>query len=185
MRKYMIIFCVMILSILLGACGNDSTVKSMADYNDMITDAYSDISRTVIESDSVLTESATEKKTETLTEESKDIQTEPITETQTEKQTEPITETQTEKQTEQITETQAEKKTEIATEVQTEKETESVAETSSIATNVYILNTNTKKFHYPACKSVKQMKDKNKKEYTGTREEVIGMGYEPCGNCHP
>ena len=175
MRKYVIIFCVMILCILLVACGNDddSAVKSMTDYNDMISDAYSDITRTVIESDSVLTESATEKKTEALTEASKNIQ------------NEPITETQTEKQTEQITETQAEKKTEIATEVQTEKETESVAETSSIATNVYILNTNTKKFHYPACKSVKQMKDKNKKEYTGTREEVIGMGYEPCGNCHP
>ena len=49
----------------------------------------------------------------------------------------------------------------------------------------YILNTNTKKFHYPACKSVKQMKEKNKQEYTGIREEVIDMGYDPCGNCHP
>ena len=49
----------------------------------------------------------------------------------------------------------------------------------------YILNTNTKKFHYTDCRSVKQMKEKNKKYYTGTREECIGMGYDPCGNCRP
>ena len=49
----------------------------------------------------------------------------------------------------------------------------------------YILNTNTKKFHYPTCSSVKQMKDKNKQEYSGTREEVISMGYDPCQNCNP
>ncbi len=49
----------------------------------------------------------------------------------------------------------------------------------------YILNTNTRKFHYPDCKSVKQMKEKNKKSYTGTREEIIAMGYVPCKNCNP
>lgn len=49
----------------------------------------------------------------------------------------------------------------------------------------YVLNTNTKKFHRPTCKSVKQMKEKNKAEYTGTREELINRGYSPCGNCKP
>lgn len=49
----------------------------------------------------------------------------------------------------------------------------------------YIGNKNTKKFHYPSCKSVKQMKESNKYYYTGTREEMIAKGYEPCGNCHP
>lgn len=49
----------------------------------------------------------------------------------------------------------------------------------------YILNTNTDKFHYPDCRSVKQMKAKNRKEYTGTREELIAQGYDPCGNCEP
>ena len=49
----------------------------------------------------------------------------------------------------------------------------------------YILNTNTKKFHYPSCSSVKQMKDKNKEYYNGTREECINMGYDPCGRCDP
>ncbi len=49
----------------------------------------------------------------------------------------------------------------------------------------YILNKNTHKFHYPSCSSVKQMKDKNKAYYTGTREEVIAMGYDPCNRCNP
>lgn len=49
----------------------------------------------------------------------------------------------------------------------------------------YILNTNTKKFHYPSCRSVSQMKEKNKQEYTGNREDVISMGYDPCKNCNP
>lgn len=49
----------------------------------------------------------------------------------------------------------------------------------------YILNMNTKKFHYPNCQSVKQMAEKNKKNYTGTRDEVISKGYSPCKNCDP
>ena len=49
----------------------------------------------------------------------------------------------------------------------------------------YVLNTNTKKFHIPTCRSVKQMKDKNKKDFCGSREEVIAKGYSPCKNCNP
>lgn len=49
----------------------------------------------------------------------------------------------------------------------------------------YILNTNTGKFHYPTCGSVKQMKEKNKQEFSGTREEAISMGYDPCKKCNP
>lgn len=49
----------------------------------------------------------------------------------------------------------------------------------------YMLNTNTKKFHYPTCSSVDDMKEKNKQIYTGSREEVINMGYVPCKRCNP
>ena len=49
----------------------------------------------------------------------------------------------------------------------------------------YVLNTNTKKFHYPTCSSVDDMKEKNKQIYTGSREEVINMGYIPCKRCNP
>ena len=49
----------------------------------------------------------------------------------------------------------------------------------------YVLNTNTKKFHYPTCSSVDDMKEKNKQIYTGSREDVINMGYVPCKRCNP
>ena len=49
----------------------------------------------------------------------------------------------------------------------------------------YILNINTKKFHYPNCSSVTDMKEKNKQEYTGYRDELIEKGYAPCGQCKP
>ena len=49
----------------------------------------------------------------------------------------------------------------------------------------YVLNTNTMKFHYPTCSSVDDMKEKNKQIYTGSREEVINMGYAPCKRCNP
>lgn len=49
----------------------------------------------------------------------------------------------------------------------------------------YILNTNTKKFHYPTCSSVNDMKEKNKQEFFGTRDEAISNGYSPCGRCKP
>ena len=51
--------------------------------------------------------------------------------------------------------------------------------------STYILNTNTDKFHYPSCSSVKQMSEKNKRTYTGTREEVIEQGFNPCKRCNP
>lgn len=49
----------------------------------------------------------------------------------------------------------------------------------------YILNTNTKKFHLPGCSGLNQMNEKNKKEFTGTRDELIQQGYEPCKKCNP
>ena len=66
-------------------------------------------------------------------------------------------------------------------------QTESVKDTSApVSTGTeYILNTNTKKFHYPSCSSVKQMKASNKKEYTGSRDDLIAQGYDPCKKCNP
>ena len=49
----------------------------------------------------------------------------------------------------------------------------------------YVLNTNTKKFHEVNCGSVVKMKASNRQEYSGTREELLDMGYSPCGNCKP
>lgn len=49
----------------------------------------------------------------------------------------------------------------------------------------YVLNTNAKKFHYPDCSSVSDMKEKNKQIYSGTRSDLIDQGYSPCSRCNP
>lgn len=59
-----------------------------------------------------------------------------------------------------------------------------ISESPQVTTS-YILNTNTKKFHYPTCSSVGQMKESNKQSYSGSRDDLIAQGYSPCGRCHP
>ncbi len=49
----------------------------------------------------------------------------------------------------------------------------------------FVLNTNTKRFHLVTCQSVYEMKSKNRKEFFGTREELLDQGYVPCGRCNP
>lgn len=49
----------------------------------------------------------------------------------------------------------------------------------------YVVNTNTGKFHYPSCGSAKKIKESNRWDFHGTREELINMGYQPCKNCDP
>lgn len=49
----------------------------------------------------------------------------------------------------------------------------------------YILNVNSKKFHRPSCSSVDQMKEANKREFEGSRDELLLQGYEPCKRCTP
>lgn len=61
--------------------------------------------------------------------------------------------------------------------------TKPAEQSNSSGTATFIANKNTKKFHYPYCGSVKQMKDKNKRELNCSREEAIQQGYSPCGNC--
>ncbi len=62
--------------------------------------------------------------------------------------------------------------------VQTTSSTEAV-------TSSYVANKNTKKFHYPSCGSVSDMKEKNKLFFDGTRDELIDKGYSPCKRCNP
>ncbi len=52
-------------------------------------------------------------------------------------------------------------------------------------TQTYILNTSSYKFHRTSCSSVDQIKEHNRQTYTGTREDLIEQGYEPCGSCSP
>lgn len=59
------------------------------------------------------------------------------------------------------------------------------AASDSSAEKTYVLNTNTHKFHDPDCSSVSQMKEKNKRVVTESRDQIIADGYDPCGRCHP
>mgnify|MGYP002575286854 FL=1 len=59
------------------------------------------------------------------------------------------------------------------------------SQSSDTQSEEYILNTNTRKFHLSNCPSVASMKDKNKEEYYGPRENLIEEGYAPCQNCMP
>ena len=72
--------------------------------------------------------------------------------------------------------------TDTDTTVQTTPESPAPQESQGIT---YVLNTNTMKFHYPTCSSVDDMKEKNKQIYTGSKEDVINMGYVPCKRCNP
>lgn len=49
----------------------------------------------------------------------------------------------------------------------------------------YVGNKNTHKFHRSGCDSIKDMDEENKYYYTGTRDEMISMGYKPCKRCNP
>lgn len=51
--------------------------------------------------------------------------------------------------------------------------------------NTYVLNTNTKKFHYPDCESVGDIAPKNYEEFEGYRDVLIDMGFQPCKRCKP
>lgn len=62
---------------------------------------------------------------------------------------------------------------------------ETQAPASTEQTHTYILNTKSHKFHIAGCRDISKMKDSNKAEITATRQEVIDMGYTPCGHCNP
>ena len=64
----------------------------------------------------------------------------------------------------------------------------STVSSNSAQTSVnYIANKSksSKKFHYPSCSSVSKMKEKNKLYFSGSRDEIIQMGYTPCKICKP
>lgn len=69
------------------------------------------------------------------------------------------------------------------------KPTTSVEENTNVNENTgstkYVLNTNTKKFHYPSCGSAGRIAAKNYAESNESRESLIAQGYSPCGNCDP
>lgn len=69
--------------------------------------------------------------------------------------------------------------------IETKTETRSNMEEEEPEEETYILNTSSKKFHKTSCSSVGDMKEKNKREVTASRDELISDGYSPCKRCNP
>ena len=67
----------------------------------------------------------------------------------------------------------------------TQKPTEAPTEPTTAAEHDYVVNTNTKKFHYPTCSSVGKIKPSNRSDRHCSRDVLIAEGYDPCGNCRP
>ena len=71
-------------------------------------------------------------------------------------------------------------------ETPTEPETPSEPETPTEPTaEKYILNTSTKKFHKETCRYASSIKEENREEFEGDKQELIDRGYEGCGTCKP
>lgn len=49
----------------------------------------------------------------------------------------------------------------------------------------YILNTASMKFHDPDCSGASAIGEENREERKCTREELVFLGYAPCGSCDP
>ena len=49
----------------------------------------------------------------------------------------------------------------------------------------YVINIRSGKFHTPDCEGAIDISAANRREYSGTRQELIDLGYEPCGSCRP
>ena len=52
-------------------------------------------------------------------------------------------------------------------------------------TVTYVVNTNTGKFHYPACSSADDIAPENRMDWTGSRDALVSRGYVPCKRCNP
>ncbi len=48
----------------------------------------------------------------------------------------------------------------------------------------YIINVKSKKFHLPECSGAQNISEKNKREFKGTKEQLLNQNYTPCGICN-
>ena len=119
------------------------------------------------------------------TEQATELLTQAPTETPTETPTEALTEAPTEAPTDAPAELPTEPPVEPQTDAPEQTEPEEPTQEPTEPGKDYVLNTSTKKFHKPGCSSVKQMKEKNRRDYHGSRAELVEQGYTPCGKCHP
>lgn len=135
--------------------------------------------------------------TEETTEASSETGSEATTGTTTDSET-TTTATSSEATTESVTATKANTTTSAKITTVTKAETTTTTTTTTVIvvteaptekptqrTYTYVLNTSTHRFHSSGCNSVDDIAPQNYGEYTGTRDEVVAQGYQPCGRCKP
>lgn len=49
----------------------------------------------------------------------------------------------------------------------------------------YLVNTDSNKFHYPSCRTIKNYDDPHWEERSCDRQQLLDEGYSPCGVCNP
>lgn len=99
--------------------------------------------------------------------------------------TEPTTVPTTQPATEPATNPSTEPSTEPTTEPATEPTAPPTTDPGEDQGQDYVVNTSSGKFHYPSCSSADRIKESNRWDYHGTRDDLIGMGYDPCKRCNP
>ena len=186
---FFIIFSAIILAI--GCTSNDSLGSGELV---QVADAVEEGIREPIEEvkEDIVEETVEEPEEEISEKSGEEVIEEPVEEIKEEVAEEPkeeLAETKEESAEQQIDEPAKEEPQEVVEEKEEEKVETKVEENKVVEDPQpeyhWILNTNTKKVHKPTCNSVKQMKEKNKKESNLSPEELKEQGYEPCKNCNP
>ncbi len=186
-----VLFIIISLVTMFSACADDTAITVYGDDTSHATESIEPLPdtneiQTAVNTDvKDETEIETKKETEIVTTTETEPQTEAVTEHATEEITKAVTEPpETEQVKEQVTEMIPDQTT-SSPETEKESEAEITEKTENKIGTEYLLNTNSKKFHYLSCKSGQKTKDVNRAYHTGTREEVIAKGYIPCKVCNP
>ena len=64
-------------------------------------------------------------------------------------------------------------------------EPEEPSEPEEGAHEKYVLNTSSKKFHKEDCRYAESIKEENRGEFVGDKQELLDGGYSACGSCKP
>lgn len=60
-----------------------------------------------------------------------------------------------------------------------------VAPSKKAGRQTYVINKDSRIFHYKDCQSAQLIKKDNREQYTGYRSDLIAQGYHPCKRCNP
>ena len=194
----------LVLSLLLTACGSESTgymqgADRALPLSDQTTASEQEEKQEISSESTSLTEKDSIETTD-LPDVDADSNTEPEQTTEDPKLQEEESIAASRSEEESIAASKAEAESIAASIAEVESIAASKAEAESIAASIaaaqttvparsqrvtYIGNANSKKFHFPDCKSVKRMNEENKVFFYGDRSELLKEGYAPCKNCNP